>query len=133
MPNCINQFFAEIGVKRHRKLHGPHSFRNVIRVSGWKHCWDLLIRKGLCRCLWFPKFLASLKNLVYFLRDEGLRFALVKTFKGKGMTGLARMVEKAGWHRKVFRLHPTLARGRGEWGNGGGRQIRGHRPPGPSP
>ena len=67
----------------------------AIRVLGWKHQWDLTIRKGLNALPWFPHWLQLLKKTTYFLRDESLLADLRKHLKKEGKSGVASMLKNA--------------------------------------
>eukprot|EP00959_Pyramimonas_sp_CCMP1952_P378104 7920364-Pyramimonas_sp.AAC.1 len=64
----------------------------VIRSSGWRHAFDVVIRRGLSMLDFFPDFLTKLKALVKFLRDRNLMETLVQGLRGRGLPAVAETV-----------------------------------------
>ena len=44
-------------------------FPRAIKLLGWKHQMDLIIRKGLTSLVWFPVWVSLTTQVVYFLRN----------------------------------------------------------------
>lgn len=68
------------------------SWPNAIHVPGWKHAWDLILQKGLSSLRWFPAWLARLKGVIAFLRQEGRRATMADHLRTLGKSGLADVV-----------------------------------------
>ena len=73
---------------------GDWLFPRAIRVAGWRHKWDLLIRKGLCSMKRFPRWLKLLKSLVKFCRNHSLMGTLCKKLDYVGKSGLADLLRQ---------------------------------------
>ena len=59
-------------------------------MSGWKHMMDLLIRRGLGQCVFFPQFLKHVKAIVSFLREDIDR--VTQDLRRRGHTELAKLM-----------------------------------------
>lgn len=70
-------------------------FPYCIQVPGWKHQFDLFIRRGLGDLSFFPGWLAKLKAIVSFLRLESNVNVLKKSFEASGAFGLSDMISMA--------------------------------------
>ena len=93
MPDCVSELM---------QLHDPefiepavegYLFPRALQMPGWKHQFDLLIKRGLCSLPFFPDWLAKLKAVIGLLRDINDMEVLVKHFKAIGMQGLSEMMK----------------------------------------
>ena len=69
-------------------------FGNALQAAGWKHKFDLLVRRGLASLYWFPNWLDLFKSVVQLLRDDGMMKTLTGWFRKKGKVAVAAMFEK---------------------------------------
>ena len=67
-------------------------FPRALRAPGWKHMWDNVLRRSVSQLQWWPLFLRRLKALVYLLREEDFRKALVRLLRRQGKGGLAEAI-----------------------------------------
>ena len=80
---------------------------------GWHHCFDGLIRSGLCSIPWFTAFLVELKTFNRFLRDHKVDVADALEVAGlvgaKGLFLAIAFVTFAEWRwRKLARVCSAL-------------------------
>ena len=96
-PDLLPEFFAQLGGTGDpsRYPREVRLFPAAVQVQGWKHCMDLLIRRGLSSMLFFPGWLEKFKHVCSFLRTASVAEALGKHFRGRGMLILAPYVESA--------------------------------------
>jgi hypothetical protein len=95
LPDILDIFWNLIGETPPKAYVATlHLFPQALRISGWKHVFDLLIRKGLTTLSWFPSAITKIKGLVKFLRDVSLTEALIKHCKSEKLDGLAAVVGK---------------------------------------
>ena len=90
MPNFLRDFYWFIrvppppNVDRYQML-----MPRVLRSSGWRHSFDLVLKKGLSTLDFFPEFLRRLKALVAFMRDKGLMETLTTSLHERGLGNAA--------------------------------------------
>ena len=46
------------------------TFPKAVVMAGWKHCWDLMLRRGVYELPRFPGFLKGLKAIIKFSREK---------------------------------------------------------------
>ena len=61
-------------------------------MPGWKHTWDLLIRRGLSSLVWWPHFLEQLKSIVYILRNKSHVKVLAGELRKLNLPAVAEML-----------------------------------------
>jgi hypothetical protein len=70
-------------------------FPRALKMPGWKHCWDLMVRKGLTSLRFFPDWILKFKAVVSFLRNQNLLLDLCRSLQAQGFEGVAEMLRKA--------------------------------------
>ena len=70
-------------------------FPRALRILGWKHQFDLILRKGLVNLDWFPAWLQQFKDLVRLVRDRNIVASLCKGLRRDLLSGLATLLEGA--------------------------------------
>ena len=70
----------------------PYIFSSALHIPGWKHTFDLLLRKGLWTLDWFPKFIGQVKSIISFLRDDIGN--VVMDLRRRSMPALAKLMQK---------------------------------------
>ena len=108
--SMLSAFYHGVGAKPPACASDESSllFQRTLRILGWRHQMDLIIRKGLCALPWFPAWLAVLKSLVRFIRDANLNAELCKRLRANGAAGLAaciagaRLVNFASWRWRTL-------------------------------
>ena len=66
-------------------------FPRALQMPGWKHSWDLVIRRGLWMLPGFPLFLKGLKAVLKLLRNKTSE--LTKASRDAGYLALSSMIE----------------------------------------
>ena len=61
--------FRHLGPNIYASANETFLFPRALQILGWKHCIDLLIRRGLWSFEWFPLFIARLNAVVKFFRE----------------------------------------------------------------
>ena len=94
MPVAVLQnFMRHIGSNAFISTDSPLIFSGALAMPGWRHCFDLVLRRGLWMMPWFPSWVKKLKLLVSWLRDD---LCLITDFLlEKHMGGLASVLESA--------------------------------------
>jgi len=70
-PDCLIDFLRTLNVRiPSTAVRLEYLFPNALPLVGWHHCFDGLIRSGLCSIPWFTAFLVELKTFNRFLRDH---------------------------------------------------------------
>jgi hypothetical protein len=100
MVDCLPEFLEYLEMPPCSGPEQRHLFPRVIEMPGWKHKFDLLIRRGLSSLLWFPAWLERLKALVAFCRSTLNTETLVGYLRGLGLKGAAQLF--GGLHFPVF-------------------------------
>ena len=69
---CFREFRELIGSKDRLDTSNQATrlFRFALRIHGWNHCWDTVLRRGLCSLHWFPVWLKRLKAIIGFIRND---------------------------------------------------------------
>ena len=67
-------------------------FPRCLQMPGWKHTWDLLIRRGLSSLAFFPRFLEQLKSIVYVLCNMSHVKVMASELTRLGLTAVAEML-----------------------------------------
>ena len=94
--NILGDFYGICNVRPpSAHVPGGRLFPRAVRLLGWRHQFDLVIRKGLCRLPWFPRWLKLLKSITYFVRNDNLNDELCKLFRAAGLHGVATLVAQA--------------------------------------
>eukprot|EP00959_Pyramimonas_sp_CCMP1952_P454677 9470278-Pyramimonas_sp.AAC.1 len=82
------------------KMPAPRGLRTegrlmprVLRSSGWRHTFDLVIKRGLSMLSFFPDFLTKLKAVVKFLRDKNLMETFTVELRRRGSVDAAEVLE----------------------------------------
>lgn len=94
MPWFLDAWFELAGFQR--PVQVPPSdwlFPRAMALPGWKHLWDLLIRRGLSSLRWFPGWLDTFKGLTSWLRHRQNIDVLAKDLEDKGRRGLAAVLK----------------------------------------
>jgi hypothetical protein len=92
LPDAYQAFDTKFdinGVQHHQRLY-PFA----LQIAGWRHYFDLLVRRGLGSLRWFPSWLERLKAVTSFLRTETIRSLLCRLLRRKGLGALAAVIEK---------------------------------------
>lgn len=96
LPDFLHDFFVYCRIKPPRGLQQESLlFPRAIRIPGWRHKFDLIIRKGLVGMLSFPAWLKKLKSLVRLMRDHSLLEVLVTGLEAQGAHGLSALLTDA--------------------------------------
>ena len=66
----------------------------AIRVPGWKHVWGGLIRFGLWRCSFFPRFLTLFKSIVQILRHKAKVAEFRRVIRRRGYPAAAEILKR---------------------------------------
>lgn len=80
---------------RIQRASSQYMFPRALQVPGWKHQVDLLIRHGLTSMKFFPHWLAQLKAVNNFLRQDGYMQVLRKFLDDAGLHALSEALGKA--------------------------------------
>ena len=102
LPDIVDDFFWFIGARATLPPIGNPGplFPAAVRSPGWRHQWDGLIKRGLSLIDWFPSWLALLKHVVSWFRDENMRADTMEMFRALNLTGLCQIVQ--GMHLPNF-------------------------------
>lgn len=94
--SCLPEFFETLGSAK-PVIDSPSGwlFSRCLHVPGFRHMVDNLLQKGLSSMKAFPSFLAKLKCVVKFLRNEQYVGEVCRCLTSKGLVGVAEMVEEA--------------------------------------
>ena len=104
-PDCLQKFYKYLNPNcAGSSCEQQHFlFPRAIKIQGWKHLWDLMVRRGLGSIRNFPAWLSQLKALVQFLRNVNLVKEFADDVQSKGYPAVAEMLKGASF--------PTVA----EW------------------
>ena len=90
MDDFIDEFIRKMNGKVREPLKSPELlFPKAVKSPGWRHCWDVLIRRGLVQLEWFPSWLKHLKAVVSWMREESTKLETADALDKKGYCGLA--------------------------------------------
>ena len=109
--DCLREFLQEVGLTIPRGFTDEEwLFPNCLQVAGWKHKIDILIKRGLSSCSFFPNWLTKTKAVVSFMRDESNRQVLVDDLEQRHLDGLAGILRDASMPTFAAWRWGTLAR-----------------------
>jgi hypothetical protein len=90
MDDILVTFFRLIGARPDpRMCTVAKLFPRALVGQGWRHSWDVVLRRALFSLPFFPVFLKRTKAITYFLRDKSNLSAIVANLKSRGLHGLA--------------------------------------------
>lgn len=95
MPDFVPDFLEFVGMPAARPEHGQQGwlFPRAIHMPGWKHLWDLMLRRALSSQRWFPVWLDHLKAMISWLRSRHNMEKLCKNWTRRGFVGLVSLAE----------------------------------------
>jgi hypothetical protein len=68
---------------------GEYLLPRALLVPGWRHLFDVVIRRSLCSLDYFPGFVDKLKAIVSFLRQSTILSELARDLTRRGYPGVA--------------------------------------------
>ena len=94
MPDVLPEFLLYAGFPGPPIVDGNNFlFPRAMHMPGWKHKWDLVIRRALSTQRWFPFWLDHLKATISWLRSSPNRRSLSADLKRRGFSGLSELVK----------------------------------------
>jgi hypothetical protein len=73
---------------------GTHTFPRALAIPGWRHLWDVVLRRGLASLSWFPGWMAGMRSLISFLRVETNMQQMTKDMLSSGFPMVAEIFAK---------------------------------------
>ena len=96
MPDMLPDFFElmlRIPLQPAEAIHERWLFPLAIQMPGWRHIFDLILRRSLSSMPWFPRWLDIFKSLCSFLRDLSVQDQLCRSLRGTPFAAAVQVIK----------------------------------------
>lgn len=69
------------------------AFPRAVQSPGWRHLWDVVLRRGLASLSWFPAFMSGLRAVVSFFRTTTVMSQVTQSLTTAGFAVVADMLK----------------------------------------
>lgn len=87
--DCLPRFYSALDMGFSPPPSDGDLLPRALQIPGWKHLWDVVIRRALSSLSYFPSWIDKLKALISFLRQTTILDEIVRDLRRRGLEALA--------------------------------------------